>query len=415
MTEYFDVLETRSDDERNSQLMAGLAGQIAFARDKAPYFKNLFADVDAQSISSCEALATLPLTRKSDLIERQKENRPFGGLAAMTTGSLSRIFQSPGPIYEPQGRTEDFFRTARALFAAGFRSGDLVHNTFAYHLTPGGFIMDSGARALGCAVIPAGVGNTEQQLDVIGDLRPIAYAGTPSFLKILLEKAEQAGADASCFKKAMVSGEYFPPPLRDEWAKRGLKAYQSYATADLGLISYESEACEGMIVDEGVIVEIVRPGTGDPMPEGEVGEVVVTLFSKEYPLVRFATGDLSAVMSGKSPCGRTNMRLKGWMGRADQTAKVKGMFVHPEQIAEITKRHAEITRVRLVVEVVDGRDAMTLNCEVGEQGDALRSAIADTVFVVCKLKGIVAFVDQGYLPNDGVVIDDQRSYDRTRI
>ncbi|HJN25190.1 MAG TPA: phenylacetate--CoA ligase family protein [Rhodospirillales bacterium] len=395
--------------------MAGLAGQIAFARDKAPYFKNLFADVDAQSISSREALATLPLTRKSDLIERQKENRPFGGLAAMTTGSLSRIFQSPGPIYEPQGRTEDFFRTARALFAAGFRSGDLVHNTFAYHLTPGGFIMDSGARALGCAVIPAGVGNTEQQLDVIGDLRPIAYAGTPSFLKILLEKAEQAGADASCFKKAMVSGEYFPPPLRDEWAKWGLKAYQSYATADLGLISYESEACEGMIVDEGVIVEIVRPGTGDPVPEGEVGEVVVTLFSKEYPLVRFATGDLSAVMSGKSPCGRTNMRLKGWMGRADQTAKVKGMFVHPEQIAEITKRHAEITRVRLVVEIVDGRDAMTLNCEVGEQGDALRSAIADTVQAVCKLKGIVAFVDQGYLPNDGVVIDDQRSYDRTRI
>ncbi len=411
MTEYFDALETRSADEREAQLMAALAEQVAFARDNAPYFAQLFADVDAQAVTSREALSALPLTRKSDLIERQKADRPFGGLAAMATGGLERIFQSPGPIYEPQGKAEDFFRTARALFAAGFRPGDLVHNTFAYHLTPGGFIMDSGARALGCAVIPAGIGNTEQQLDVIGDLKPACYAGTPSFLKILLEKAEQAGKDASCFKKAMVSGEYFPPPLRGEWAARGLNAYQCYATADLGLIAYESEAAEGMIVDEGVIVEIVRPGTGDPVPEGEVGEVVVTLFSKEYPLVRFATGDLSAVMAGTSPCGRTNMRLKGWMGRADQTTKIKGMFVHPEQVAEVGKRHPDLGRARLVVETVDGRDAMTLHCEAGDGGEALQAAVAETLQSVCKLKGAVVFAAPDSLPNDGIVIEDKRSYD----
>jgi phenylacetate-CoA ligase len=411
MSEYFDDLETRSADEREGQLMAALSEQVAFAKENAPYFTEHFADVDGATVTSREALAKLPLTRKSDLIERQKLDHPFGGLSAMATGTLSRIFQSPGPIYEPQGKSGDFFRMARALFAAGFRVGDLVHNTFAYHLTPGGFIMDSGARALGCAVIPAGVGNTEQQLDVIGDLQPVAYAGTPSFLKILLEKAEAAGKDVSCFKKAMVSGEYFPPLLREQWAEQGLKATQCYATADLGLISYESEACEGMIVDEGVIVEIVRPGTGDALPEGEVGEVVVTLFSKEYPLVRFATGDLSAVLAGTSPCGRTNMRLKGWMGRADQTTKIKGMFVHPEQVAEVVKRHPEIKRARLVVETVDERDAMILKCEADEQGGTLMAAIAETMQGVCKLKGTVAFVENGSLSNDGIVIDDQRSYD----
>jgi len=391
--------------------MDALARQVAFAKENAPYFTGLLADVDAGAVNTLDALAGLPVTRKSDLIEGQKKDHPFGGLAAMASGELARIFQSPGPIYEPEGKAEDFFRIARALYAAGFRKGDLVHNTFAYHLTPGGFIMDSGARALGCAVIPAGPGNTEQQLDVIADLKPAAYAGTPSYLKILLEKAQSAGVDASCFKKAMVSGEYFPPALRDEWAARGLMAYQCYVTADLGLIAYESEACEGMIVDEGVIVEIVRPGTGDALPEGEVGEVVVTLFSKEYPLIRFATGDLSAVMAGQSPCGRTNMRLKGWMGRADQTTKVKGMFVHPEQIAEVTKRHAEISRARLIVETVDGKDVMTLNCEVGLQGEALKAAIAETLQSLCKLKGVVTFADLGNLPNDGIVIEDKRSYD----
>lgn len=411
MSEFFDALETRSGDEREAAQMAALSGQIAHAKDKAPYFSNLLGDVDAGAINSLSALTGLPVTRKSDLIEGQKKDHPFGGMAAMGTGGLARIFQSPGPIYEPEGKVDDFFRIARALFAAGFREGDLVHNTFAYHLTPGGFIMDSGARALGCAVIPAGPGNTEQQLDVIADLQPVAYAGTPSFLKILLEKAQAAGRDASCFKKAMVSGEYFPPPLREQWAERGLAAYQSYATADLGLIAYESEALEGMIVDEGVIVEIVRPGTGDPLPEGEVGEVIVTLFSKEYPLIRFATGDLSAVMAGTSPCGRTNMRLKGWMGRADQTTKIKGMFVHPEQVAEVAKRHPQIARARLVVETEDGKDAMTLNCEVDGQDDALKSAIAESLQKVCKLKGAVAFSDPGSLPNDGIVIEDKRSYD----
>ncbi len=411
MSTFYDDLETRSGDQRMSAQMTALADQVAFARENAPYFSALFADVDAATVNTSQALAGLPVTRKSDLIEGQKKDHPFGGLAAMASGGLARIFQSPGPIYEPEGRTDDFFRLARALYAAGFRKGDLVHNTFAYHLTPGGFMMDSGARALGCAVIPAGIGNTEQQLDVIADLKPAAYTGTPSFLKILLEKAEEAGKDASSFKRAMVSGEYFPPPLRDQWAARGLLAYQCYATADLGLIAYESDAAEGMIVDEGVIVEIVRPGTGDPLPEGEVGEVVVTLFSKEYPLVRFATGDLSAVMSGPSPCGRTNMRLKGWMGRADQTTKIKGMFVHPEQVAQIVGRHKEIERARLVVETVNDKDAMTLTCETGEQGEALEAAINETLQSVCKLKGTVSFAAPGSLPNDGLVIEDKRSYD----
>ena len=411
MSTFYDDLETRSGDQRMSAQMTALADQVAFARENAPYFSALFADVDAATVNTAQALAGLPVTRKSDLIEGQKKDHPFGGLAAMASGGLARIFQSPGPIYEPEGRTDDFFRLARALYAAGFRKGDLVHNTFAYHLTPGGFMMDSGARALGCAVIPAGIGNTEQQLDVIADLKPAAYTGTPSFLKILLEKAEEAGKDASSFKRAMVSGEYFPPPLRDQWAARGLLAYQCYATADLGLIAYESDAAEGMIVDEGVIVEIVRPGTGDPLPEGEVGEVVVTLFSKEYPLVRFATGDLSAVMSGPSPCGRTNMRLKGWMGRADQTTKIKGMFVHPEQVAQIVGRHKEIERARLVVETVNDKDAMTLTCETGEQGEALEAGINETLQSVCKLRGTVSFAAPGSLPNDGLVIEDKRSYD----
>ncbi len=411
MTKYYDDLETRSGDQREAAQMTALPRQVAFAKDNAPYFTHHFADVDATAINTRTALSTLPLTRKSDLIEGQKQDRPFGGLAAMASGGLTRIFQSPGPIYEPEGKAEDFFRVARALYAAGFRAGDLVHNTFSYHLTPGGFIMDSGARALGCAVIPAGTGNTEQQLEVIADLRPACYVGTPSYLKILLEKAQATGKDVSSFKRAMVSGEYFPPALRDEWLERGLLAYQCYATADLGLIAYESDGAEGMIVDEGVIVEIVRPGTGDPLPEGEVGEVVVTLFSKEYPLIRFATGDLSAVMAGASPCGRTNMRLKGWMGRADQTTKIKGMFVHPEQVAGVSKRHPEINRARLLVETIDGKDAMTLMCEVGKPDEALKTAIAESLQTLCKLKGAVTFVSPGGLPNDGIVIEDKRSYD----
>ena len=411
MTDFFDDLETRTGDEREAALMALLAEQVTFAKGNAPYFTELFADADTADVSTREALARLPLTRKSSLMERQKKEYPFGGMTAQASGAMKRIFQSPGPIYEPQGTAENFFRMARGLYAGGVRAGDLIHNTFSYHLTPGGFVMDSGARALDCAVIPAGVGNTEQQLDVISDLKPVCYAGTPSFLKILMEKAQAAGKDIPSFKKAMISGEYFPPPLRDEWAADGLMAYQCYASADLGLIAYESEALEGMIVDEGVIVEIVRPGTGDVLPVGEVGEVVVTLFSKEYPLVRFATGDLSAVMTGTSPCGRTNMRIKGWMGRADQTTKIKGMFVHPEQIAQVVARHKEIIRGRLVVETIDDRDSMTFSCEVNEEGEALFSAISETLQSVCKMKGVVAFVRPETLANDGLVIEDKRSYE----
>jgi len=411
MTDFYDDLETRSDDAREAALMTALAEQVGHAKSNAPYFGELLADVDAPSVVSREALAKLPVTRKSALIEAQKADYPFGGLTAMATGSLARIFQSPGPIYDPEAKSEDFFRTARGLYAAGFRAGDLVLNTFSYHLTPGGFIMDAGARGVGCAVIPAGIGNTDQQLDVIGDLQPVAYAGTPSFLKILLEKADAASIDASCFKKATVGGEYFPPALCAEWEARGIMAYQTYATADLGLIAYETPARQGMTVDEGVIVEIVRPGTGDVVPDGDVGEVVVTLFSKEYPLVRFATGDLSAVLVGPSPCGRTNMRLKGWMGRADQSTKVKGMFVRPEQIAEIQKRHSEIFRARLVVDTRDGRDAMTLHCETDQSGGGLVDSIRETLQAVCKMKGDVELVAPGSLANDGIVIEDKRSYD----
>ncbi len=409
MNEYFDDLETRDPEAREATQFAAVAAQIAHAKANAPYFTALLADVEASTIDSRRALAALPVTRKSELSGKQKDSPPFAG---MTTGGgleLARIFQSPGPIYDPQGATADFFRTARAFHAAGFRAGDLVHNTFSYHLTPGGFIMDSGARAVGCTVIPGGVGNTEQQLDVIQDLRPNGYSGTPSFLKILLDKAAETGKDASGFAKAMVGGEYFPPPLREEWKGMGIAAYQSYVTADVGLIAYETPALEGMVVDEGIVVEIVRPGTGDPLPEGEVGEVVVTTFCREYPLIRFATGDLSAVLSGTSPCGRTSMRLKGWMGRADQTTKVKGMFVHPSQVAEVVKRHPEVARARLVITRDDaGKDVMTLHCEAA---DADSAAIAATLQSVTKIKGLTEIAAPGTLANDGLVIEDARSYE----
>lgn len=408
---YYDALETRDPEQRERELLAALPARIAHAMTGAPYFAELLAGVDAAAVTSRAALAALPVTRKSDLITRQKAAPPFGGMTAGSMGAIARVFQSPGPIYEPQGRGDDFFRIARALYAAGFREGDLVHNTFAYHLTPGGFMMDSGARALGCPVIPAGPGNTEQQLDVIADLSPVAYSGTPSFLKILLDKADAAGRDASCFRKALVSGEYFPPALRQQWKERGLQALQCYATADIGLIAYESPEPEGMILDEGVIVEIVRPGTGDPVAAGEVGEVVVTTFTADYPLVRFATGDLSAILPGQSACGRTNTRIRGWMGRADQTTKVKGMFVHPSQVAEILRRHPELGRGRLVIDRIDEVDAMTLRCEHAAGDEGVAEAVATTLREVCKLRGGVELVAPGTLPNDGIVIDDRRSYE----
>ncbi len=405
----FDALETRDQHTREKEQFAELAAQLAHAKTQSSYFGEVLKDVDPAAITDRDALAQISVTRKSDLVDRQRSTPPFGGLTGVPTGQIGRLFQSPGPIYDPEGREVDYWRTARAFYAAGFREGDMVLNTLSYHLTPGGFILDSGARALGCTVIPAGPGNTEQQLDLIRDLQPNAYCGTPSFLRILLEKADAQNIDTSCFKKAMVTGEALPPSVRDWFVARGITVGQVYATADLGAIAYETSAKEGLVVDEGVIVEIVRPGTNDPV---EVGEVIVTnLMSKSYPLIRFGTGDLSAVLVGQSPCGRTNMRIKGWMGRADQTTKIKGMFVHPGQINEVVKRFAEIKRGRLVVSNDDNRDAMTLQVEVESSSDDLAKAIGEQVQSVCKLRSAIEFVALGSLANDGKVIDDIRTYD----
>ncbi len=410
--DYYDDLETRDPEVREKALFATLPGQIAHAKANAPHFTRLLKDVEPDQVRDRKALAQLPVTRKSDLITLQKETPPFAGMTAVATGALGRVFSSPGPIYDPQGARGDFWRMGRALFAAGFRRGDLVHNTFSYHFTPAGMMMDLGAQAIGCAVFPAGIGQTELQVAAIADLKPDGYAGTPSFLKILLEKADELKADASSLKKALVSGEALLPPVRTWLLARGIDVRQCYGTADLGLIAYETEPMGGLIADEGVIVEILRPGTGDPVAEGEVGEVVVTTLCTEYPLIRFATGDLSAVAVGISPCGRTNTRIRGWMGRADQTTKVKGMFVHPSQVAQVVKRHPEILRARLVVDH-DGEknDRMSLRCEVRNRNDLLAQAITNTLREVCKLRGQVEFADAGSLPNDGKVIEDLRKYD----
>jgi phenylacetate-CoA ligase len=363
---------------------------------------------DAKAINSRVALAKLPVLRKADLVAMQKEAPPFGGLNVTPVANVKRLLMSPGPIFEPEGAAGDWWGAARALFAAGFRKGDIVHNSFAYHLTPGGFILESGAHALGCAVIPGGVGNTEQQLEAIAHYRPTGYVGTPDFLKILLDTAEKSGKDTSSLKRGLVSGAALPASLRDELGRRGVAVLQCYATAELGVIAYESEAREGMIVNESVVVEIVRPGTGDPVPDGEVGEVVVTSFNRDYPMIRLATGDLSALMPGISPCGRTNARIKGWMGRADQTAKVKGMFVHPKQVAEVAARHPELKRVRLVVDREAEQDTMTLLAECGRADATLEAAIAATLQSVTKLKGSVKLMTPGTLPNDGKLIADER-------
>lgn len=412
MSKFFDTLETRSADERKSALAIRLPQQISHAKTSTSWFAESLKHVDAATMVSAEALAGLPVVRKSDLIELQKKQRPFGGLVASPWGRLGRVFSSPGPIYEPEGRDADFWRTARALYAAGFRAGDLVHNSFSYHMTPGAWILEAGAQALGCTVFPAGVGQTEQQVEAMADLLPNGYVGTPSFLRILLQKADELGIKLPSLTKALVSGEAFLPPVRDELLARGIAGYQAYATAELGVIAFETEAREGLVVDEGVIVEIVRPGTGDPVSVGEVGEVVVTTFNADYPLIRFGTGDLSAFLPGNSPCGRTNKRIKGWMGRADQTTKIKGMFVHPEQVAIVVKRHPEIDRARLVVTNPDSNDLMTLNCEVGQRrSEDLERAIADSIRDVTKLRAEVRLVESGSLPNDGKVIEDSRKYD----
>ena len=409
-TEYFDALETRSSEERDIALAAALEAQVAHAMTNAPFFVEWLKDVDPTTVTSRAALARLPILRKADLSAVQKRNPPMGGLLSVPLAQVQHIFMSPGPIFEIDTAEKDYLRGARAMYAAGFRAGDIVHNTFSYHLTPAGLMMEAAARSLGCAVVPGGVGQTELQLDAIEAIRPGSYVGTPSFLKILLEKADDLGKDISSIRKAFVSAEALPPSLRQMFRDRGISAFQSYGTADVGIIAYESQALEGMIVDEGVLVEIVRPGTGDPVADGEIGEVVVTTFSKAYPLVRFGTGDLSAVLPGISPCGRTNMRIKGWMGRADQRTKVKGMFVDPAQIALVAQRHPEFGRVRLVVDWVDQQDVMILKAElIGGSAD-LAKAVEGNIQNICKVRGRVEFVAPGSLPNDGKVIDDVRKY-----
>jgi phenylacetate-CoA ligase len=407
---YYDQLEVRDPSQRAQEMLTALPGLLRHAIEFAPASAAQLAAIDPDKVTSFEALARLPLLRKAELIERQRAAPPFGGLLATPLSRLAKVFASPGPIFEPESTRPDHWRMARAMFAAGFRAGDLVHNTFAYHLTPAGSMMESGARALGCPVVPAGTGQSEQQLAVIHCLQPTAYVGTPSFLRILLEAGRKDGRALRCFKKALVSGEAFPRALAEELEREhGIRAFQCYGTADIGLIAYETEARDGLVVDEGVLVEIVRPGTGDPAADGEVGEVVVTVFNPDYPLIRFATGDLSAVLPGQSPCGRTNRRLRGWLGRADQATKVRGMFVHPHQVAEVTRRHPEIGRARLVVEHDAGhRDRMTLHCEVEERPDGLAAAIERSLRAVLGLRGAAVLVGQGSLGNDGKVIDDRR-------
>src|SRR6059058_396857 len=407
--DFYDALETRPAAQREAQLLVALPGQVHHAQRNTGAFAEILAGVDAVHVTSRAALARLPVTRKSELLERQKAQRaqdPFGGFSALLRGAgMPRIYASPGPIYEPEGGTRDYWRVGRAMFAAGFRSGDLVHNAFSYHMTPGAFIMESAAHAVGCTVFPAGTGQTEQQLQAIAELKPVAYSGTPSFLRVLVEKAQELGADISSLKKGMVGGEACPPSLRDWFQERGIPVYQSYATADLGLIAYETASREGMVVDEGVIVEIVRPGTGDPVAPGEVGEVVVTTLNPAYPLVRFGTGDLSAILPGQDPTGRTNVRIRGWLGRADQTTKIRGMFVHPGQVADIARRFPEIVKARLVVTGEMANDLMTLKVEASSPPEGLDARIVDAVRDVTKLRADVQLVAPGSLPNDGKVIE----------
>ncbi|NPC58053.1 phenylacetate--CoA ligase family protein [Caenimonas soli] len=414
MSKHYDALETRAPAQREAELMAALPRQVAHAQRATPAFAAILGGVDAAGVTSREALARLPVTRKHELFERQRAARatdPFGGFSALVRGpKMTRAFASPGPIYEPEGTAKDYWRAGRAMFAAGFRAGDLVHNAFSYHMTPGAFIMESGAHAVGCTVFPAGVGQTEQQLQAIGELKPDAYMGTPSFLRILVEKALETGSDISSIHKGLTGGEALPPTLRDWFTQHGLAVYQSYATADLGLIAYETQAREGLVLDEGVIVEIVRPGTGDPVPEGEVGELVVTTLNPDYPLIRFGTGDLSALLPGICPTGRTNSRIKGWMGRADQTTKIRGMFVHPAQVADIARRFPEVIKARLVVSGEMANDVMTLKVEAAAAPQGLDARIGEAIRDVTKLRGDVQLLQPGSLPNDGKVIEDARSY-----
>jgi phenylacetate-CoA ligase len=462
-TAHYDELETRSPEAREGALMARLPALIEHAQQRSRGWGRRLGGVEPRAIHSRKTLATLPVLRKPDLKTLQQADPPFGGLATDEAGNLGRLFMSPGPLFEPQGTGPDPWRIARALFAAGIRRGHVVQNCFGYHLTPGAWMLDSGARHLGCAVIPAGVGQTEQQIDLIRMLRPDAYCGTPSFLRIIVEKALESKLDISNLTRALVAAEALPPSLRSWFHEHGIgTVLQWYGTAELGMIAYESPAAEGMILDEEVILEIVRPGTDEPVADGEVGEVVITTFNPDYPMIRFGTGDLSAVLAGTSPCGRTNVRIRGWLGRADQTTKVRGMFVHPSQVAEIVQRHPEIVRARLVISGEMANDAMLLRCEsqvasggaanaasggatnaasggasnaasggasnaasggagnaasggagnaASGAGSALEAGIAESLRHVTKLRGNVELVPPGTLPNDGKVIEDARSYD----
>ncbi len=412
---HYDALETRAPEAREAALMAALPGLVAHAKTHASGAARILADVDPADIASRAALSKLPVTRKSDLGDLQRALPPLGGLNATPVERLAKLFVSPGPVFDPEGRAPDWWRIARGLYACGLRAGDRVANTFAYHFTPAGSMLETGALAIGCTVVPAGVGQTEMQVAAIRDLRIDAYTGTPSFLKLVVEKADEMKADISCLKRAVVAAEYLPPALRASLAARGMRVGQLYATADLGLLAYESFATdgtlgEGMILDESLILEIVRPGTGDPVVPGEVGEVVITSFNQDYPLIRFGTGDLSAVLPGTSPCGRTNTRIRGWLGRADQTTKVRAMFVTPKQVNEIVRRHPEVLRARLVVEGEVGSDRMTLKCEAKDRPAGLAEALVASIREVTKLRGEVELVAPASLPNDGKVIDDLRKY-----
>jgi phenylacetate-CoA ligase len=407
MAEHYDQLETRDPEARERDQLGGLPSLIARAMT-APGWTKRLAGIDPAAITSREALARVPVLRKADLIALQKQNPPFGGFDVTAPAKVKRLLMSPGPIFEPEGEGRDIYGTARALFAAGFRPGDIVHNAFSYHLTPGAYILESGLHALGCAVIPGGVGNTELQIEAIAHFRPAGYVGTPDFLKVLLDGAQKAGKDISSLERALVSGAALPASLRQELAARGVEVSQCYAIAEAGVIAYESAARDGMIVNEHLIVEIVRPGTGDPVADGDVGEVVVTSFSRDYPMIRLATGDLSAMLPGRSPCGRTNRRIKGWMGRADQTTKIKGMFVHPGQVAEIARRHPDLGRVRLAVTRAGEQDVMTLLAECDTPAAGLADHVSATLQALTKLRGTVTLVAPGSLPNDGKLISDDR-------
>jgi phenylacetate-CoA ligase len=421
MSTYFQDREAAPQGDRERELFARLSQALQHAADRAPAIARQLQGVDIASLTSRQALARVPVVRKSQLLEQQTmarqqgetsvAQRVFGGFSAIGWGAAARVFASPGPIYEPESRRPDYWGFARALYAAGFREGQLVHNCFSYHFTPAGSMMETAAHALGCTVFPGGVGQTEQQVQAMADLQPQGYTGTPSFLKIILEKAQEMGVALPSVKRALFSGEAFPPSLCQWFADRGIQGYQAYGSADLGMMAYETSAREGLVVNEDMILEIVRPGTDEPVPEGEVGEVVVTTLNPDYPLLRFGTGDLSAIMPGISPCGRTNVRIKGWMGRADQTTKVRGMFVHPAQVQAILKRHSRVQKLRLEVHGKIGAEVMLIKAETAQPGPDLEQALAESAREITKLRADVQLLPVGQLPNDGKVIHDARNYD----